>query len=114
VDGICRRSGRSSVGPGFASISLVVRRSHATFSPLTAGLASPLLRYNLWVLTWLAFLSVASEPAAIGPPLEAPLMSASSSGVPPVSTARMMGSDPVAPGAFALPRQGLSLVQVGS
>lgn len=42
-----------ALATGFLSLAWLSRRSHHHYSPVTEALISPLLFYNLWVLTWL-------------------------------------------------------------
>jgi DNA-binding CsgD family transcriptional regulator len=42
-----------ALATGFLSLAWVSRRSHHHYSPVTESLISPLLHYNLWILTWL-------------------------------------------------------------
>lgn len=42
-----------ALATGFITLAWVSRRSHHHYSPVTESLISPLLFYNLWILTWL-------------------------------------------------------------
>jgi len=42
-----------ALATGFLSLAWMSRRSHHHYSPVTESLISPLLFYNLWILTWL-------------------------------------------------------------
>lgn len=42
-----------ALATGFLSLAWVSRRSHHHYSPVTESLISPLVHFNVWVLTWL-------------------------------------------------------------
>jgi DNA-binding CsgD family transcriptional regulator len=53
-----------ALATGFISLAWMSRRSHHHYSPVTESLISPMLYYNLWILTWLIRNYV--EPTLLG------------------------------------------------
>ena len=58
-----------ALATGFISLAWVSRRSHHHYSPVTESLISPLLYYNLWVLSWLVFQYVETTLQSNLPPV---------------------------------------------
>ncbi|HJW73715.1 MAG TPA: LuxR C-terminal-related transcriptional regulator [Geothrix sp.] len=63
-----------ALAAGLISLTLVSSRSQHHFSPVTQGLVSPLLFYNLWILVWLVFQYVDATVLPALPPSQGRLL----------------------------------------